>query len=482
MTDHPVSPAAATADRAAQRRGRRLFGFCLLSLAALLCYFAATSELANAINLYQGLVMLALAALPSLLWARRGGAQLPIFEVLMLTTAAAYALPFLNGNEQLRDFPPEVITQSGFVVLLYQAIAVCTYAVISGRPGTSPFFTTEILSRGIKRYIGYGLVLSTIYTYFSVYQDGLIPAGINSIMRAVFAGIGLVSTFVQARRWGQGDLAATERIALVFLLTLQVIMQFSTLFLIGGIAIIILALVGYVSGGHRVPLVPVFALVALLALLHNGKSVMRAKYWDETGYHQQVEPTALVPFYAEWVQAGLSVRDESEKQRGITQKLLERTSLMHILCLVVLNTPERLPYLDGKTYAQIPGQFVPSFLWPEKPLAHISTSTLSIYYGLQSEEGTLTTTIGFGMLTEAYANFGLFGVGALAFLLGAFYKKVQSATAQSPMLSYPGLFLVVLMAWSFQTEWPMSLWLSSLYQACVGVMGVPFILRNFLGD
>jgi oligosaccharide repeat unit polymerase len=155
---------------------------------------------------------------------------------------------------------------------------------------------------------------------------------------------------------------------------------------------------------------------------------------------------------------------------------------MHIICLVALYTPERQPFLDGKTYAQIPGQFVPSFFWSGKPPAHISTYTLSIYYGLQSEEGTQTTTIGFGMLAEAYANYGFIGVGVLAFLLGAFYKKVQVITANSPILSYPGLFLIVLMAWSFQTEWPVSMWLSSMYQACVGVMGVPFILRNFVGE
>ena len=74
-----------------------------------------------------------------------------------------------------------------------------------------------------------------------------------------------------------------------------------------------------------------------------------------------------------------------------------------------------------------------------------------------------------------------FGVGAIAFLIGLFYKKVQVATATCAMLSYAGLFLIVLMAWSFQTEYTMSIWLSSFYQACVAVMGIPFLLRNILG-
>jgi hypothetical protein len=41
--------------------------------------------------------------------------------------------------------------------------------------------------------------------------------------------------------------------------------------------------------------------------------------------------------------------------------------------------------------------------------------------------------------------------------------------------------LVLLMAWSFQTELTLSIWLSSLFQAAVAVLGMPFVLRNFLG-
>jgi len=39
----------------------------------------------------------------------------------------------------------------------------------------------------------------------------------------------------------------------------------------------------------------------------------------------------------------------------------------------------------------------------------------------------------------------------------------------------------VLMAWSFQSELTMAAWISSFYQACIAVIGVPFVLRNFIG-
>ena len=60
----------------------------------------------------------------------------------------------------------------------------------------------------------------------------------------------------------------------------------------------------------------------------------------------------------------------------MAKKLLERSSLFHILCLVVDNSPDPLPFLGGETYAYIPGQFVPRLFWPEKPHAHIATDVL----------------------------------------------------------------------------------------------------------
>lgn len=94
-------------------------------------------------------------------------------------------------------------------------------------------------------------------------------------------------------------------------------------------------------------------------------------------------------------------------------------------------------------------------------------------------EDTEKTTIGFGLLTEAYANFGFIGIGLLAVAFGAFFKKICGWASESPILSYPGMILIVLVAWSFQDELTLSIWLSSLYQACAVVCVVPFVLKTF---
>jgi hypothetical protein len=476
----PSSPEVSpVGSRESKLRGRKLFALGATAAGALLAYYAITAEVEDPLHLYQGMVILLLAVLPSLLWAREGGEQLPAFPVLMLMTANAYAFPLLNGHIQLQQYDPEVITNTANLVLLYQIVAIGAYAAVKGRPINTPTFRNEVLTRDLRKYVGYGLVLATAYTFVSLYFGGLIPSEINSVLRAVCAGIGMVTTFAQARSWGQGTLSRPEQTMLVALVAAQALMQFSTLFLVAGMSLILVALVGYVSGARKLPLVPMLIVFAVAAVLHNGKSTMRAKYWSVEGARHSLEVSQVPGFFSEWVEAGLTGGGEEADE--MTKKLLDRTSLFHMLCMVTSLTPQQLPFLSGETYSHVPGQFVPRFFWPGKPQAHISTDILAIYYGLQDETTVRNATIGFGLVAEAYANFGFFGVGLLGFVLGAFYKRVHTATAQSPLLSYPGLFVIILMAWSFQAEATMAVWLGSMFQACVGVLGVPFLIRNLAG-
>lgn len=463
--------------RASAPWGRGLFVVGVLGLLALEAYFYFTAEVRDPVHLPVALAILFFAALPALLWARRGRASLPIFETMMLTGANAYALPLLNGHSQLVFYAPEDITTAGLAVLVFQIVALGAYEFTRGRPSTHPFWRESVISDDLGRWLTYGMLLNSGYVIVSTFTD-LIPLEIGSILRAVFFGIGIVCTFITARRLGEGRLSPGEKLFFLANLFIQCGALVSTLYLVGAVSLLLLALVGFVSGSGRIPLlVPGLALLAL-GVLHNGKDEMRDKYWE--GGRTQPALGELPAYFSEWVGYGLRKDDPADEEK-IAGKLIERTSLFHIMCLVVSTTPHSQPFLDGETYRDIPAQFVPRLLWPEKPPGHVSTSKLSVYYGLQTEEDTLTTTIGFGMLCEAYANFGWWGLAALGAFFGVGIKKVQSWALESPLFSYGGLITVILLAWSFQVEFTLSLWLASLYQACLAVLLIPFALRRLLG-
>lgn len=456
-------------------RGRKLFATGSVLLAALLCYLAYKAKVDDVVHLALGLVIFALSALPALLWARSGGSRFPVFETILILCANAYAMPVLNAREQLAGYSAEVITHSCLAVILYQVAAITTYQGVRGLPGRSPFWRESLITDRVEKLIVYGLALSTGYVAISTFTSW-VPRELESVLRAVFYGVGILCTFVGAQRWGRGQLTQNERIVFLCTLIPQLIIMSIGLILIGAISLIGIALLGYISGGKRIPWLVIALAFAILAVLHTGKTRMRMKYWEEL--HPAPTFTQLPAYFAEWIDHGL---EPTGGGKTVSQKMLERTSLMHILCLIVDCTPGRQDYLRGKTYGYVLPQLIPRWFWPDKPRSHIATYELAIYYGLQREEDTVTTTIAFGLVTEAYANFGLIGTMLLGVFWGFWLKKLQIWSTFSPMFSFAGLLMVLLTAWSFSAELTMAAWVSSLEQAVLVVLGVPMLLRPFLG-
>jgi hypothetical protein len=457
-------------------RGRKLFLLGVVGLSGTMLYLAHKANVDDAVHLGLGLLMFALSVLPSLLWARNGGSRFPVFETILILCANAYAMPVLNAREQLAGYAPEVITRAAVAVIFYQLSAICTYQLVRGLPGRTNFWRESLLSNQVEKFIVYGLILSTLYIWMSTFTTW-VPRELESILRAVFYGIGILCTFISCQRWGRGELTQGEKIVLLCTLIPQLIMMSVGLILIGAISLIGIGLLGYVAGGKRIPWLVVALTFTILAVLHTGKTQMRTKYWDEK--YPAPTITQLPAYFSEWFELGLK---PTSGGKTVSQKMLERTSLMHILCLIVDCTPARQDYLYGQSYTHVLPQLIPRWFWPGKPRSHVATYELGIYYGLQDEDATNTTTIAFGLLTEAYANFGLFGAILLGVFWGFWLKKLQIWSTFSPMFSFAGLLMVLLTAWAFNAELTMAAWVSSLEQAVIVVLGVPLMMRSLFGS
>ncbi|MBP7141504.1 MAG: hypothetical protein KBA71_06320 [Opitutaceae bacterium] len=471
-----VNPMAASSPLSG-RNATLLFRGGLVATAALCAYFAFVFPIDDPVHRFQGLAILILSVLPGLRWARRQESAFPVFQTFMITGLNSFALPLLGGHELLRHYPAESVTAAAWGVILFQLCAIAGYELARGLPRAGIWWNMPLFKGSIDRLLRAGLGISTLYTLLSEFTE-VIPPEFNSILRAIAFGVGTLCTFLLSRAWGAGELSMGNRIYFGVMLGAQALLLVSTLFLVSGLSLLVLALIGYVSGGKRIPIVTCLLLFVGMAILHNGKSAMRMKYWEDEAPRPTL--TELPSFFAEWVQHGLTYRSQAAGDTIVSRKLIERTSLLHMLTLVVDATPSRQPFLDGETYAHVLPQLVPRIFWPDKPVGHVSTHRLATYYGLQDEESTLRTTIGFGVVAEAFANFGFPGLAMLGALIGVCTKLTGVWTRYSPLISYPGLLMVLLLAWSFQIELPMSAWIASLSQAAVAVLGVPFVLKRFI--
>ncbi|MBD2596468.1 hypothetical protein H6G74_19335 [Nostoc spongiaeforme FACHB-130] len=152
--------------------------------------------------------------------------------------------------------------------------------------------------------------------------------------------------------------------------------------------------------------------------------------------------------------------------------------MMQILLLAQKKSPDSIPYLYGQTYSILPQLVVPRILNPNKIWALEGTSLLNIHYKIQTREETLVTTIGWGLLAESYANFGLVGCGGLAIVLGTVYGKATRWSINAPILSAQSLFSVMMMSFAFQSESTAGEIVAGLSQSTTVLIGIALFLMQ----
>ena len=270
------------------------------------------------------------------------------------------------------------------------------------------------------------------------------------MVRAVSIALTSIALFIVAVRLGGRGLTPGQRVAAAAVIGFFILTQAATLFLGAPIISAVALIVGYAVGGQRIPWAGTLVAILVLGVLHAGKGEMREQYWSGAG-PGTISVAAFPEFFAAWTAAGFrEMRGAGDESR---QPIYERISLMHVLLLAQGKASGPAEFLYGETYALIPKTLLPRFLDPDKPSPHDATNLLSLHYGLQTEsdqqEGTM---IGWGMIAEGYANFGVAGIAAVAALVGAFLGLITRITVAAPFMSLQNFLGILIMVISVQTE------------------------------
>jgi len=466
----------------ARQRGRQLAMLGYVGTAGLATWFWLNSPWQNPFLLILTICIFCLGIVPMLQWLERGDEAYPLPEVLQLTLVPFYAVPLFSEHEAIMVYPESTLVTATLLVVLFQ-LSCFLGALAAGhtfeRPSRVGWLEQAIVSENSLKFTTYTLMTTTLWLLVSTYTQW-VPANLGGTLRAIFFGIGTLSTFILARMWGSDQLTPQQKVLFIINVVLQIILPSLGLLLVTGLITFLLAFVGYFSTARRFPwLVCLIALITF-SVLHNGKYRMRQIYWGE-----DTQPVSLIqtPAYlSEWVGYGLQKKDDSDQERhsATHTSIFQRASLIQIVCHSVETVPSNTPFFGGSTYWLIPPQIVPRLLWPNKPSPNDSVKQLSIGLGLLNEQDAETTSIGFGLIAESYVNFGFYGTTVLGLLLGWVLRRVALRTADCGILSFGGIFRTLCLAWCLNTETTLAVWLSSFYQACIAILVPLLCIRSFL--
>jgi hypothetical protein len=255
------------------------------------------------------------------------------------------------------------------------------------------------------------------------------------------------------------------------------------------------ALIGLFWSSGRIPWRLIVVVTAFLSFLHLGKFEMREKYW-ETEDGEAVAPTALSDLpvrYMEWFDASYRNLTGSGEESNLfgpeqneTASMLDRVNNMQNL-LYAINAVDgqRVPTLDGATYALIPQLLIPRILWPEKPRTHEGQVLLNVHFGRQVLSATYKTYIAWGLLPEAYGNFGgWWGAVVLGVALGLIFAWLENASANKPVLSLEGLLTFAIFSGiAISFEMVSTVLVTSLFQTSIVIClaCLPFVEETNFG-
>jgi hypothetical protein len=260
------------------------------------------------------------------------------------------------------------------------------------------------------------------------------------------------------------------------------------------------ALIGLFWGSGKMPWRLLIVTLLIMAFLNLGKFTMRERYWRPQKDEPQpdITLTDMPHYYGEWMLASVDAltgqqsdtkgKDafgeigKTAEQEQTGQNLLTRINNLQNLLYVIDATDSRhIQPLGGATYTLIPPLLVPRVLWPDKPRTHEGQILLNVYYGRQELNATLSTYIAWGLLPEAYGNFGRFtGAIMLGFFIGGLFAWIEKFVARKLLLSMEGfLAFTLFLGMANSYEMVASVLITSLFQAFIPIIiaSAPFVER-----
>ena len=426
------------------------------------------------------LLLAIVASYPLNFWLLGLSRGLPIWPVFALVNGTFAALPMVQDPETLDAYSSGEIIMGGVTLIGFIAIGTAVWLGVTNRKAKAPesvlMVSREHADRYLFAFIAAGLFFQLNFLFWWV----SFPGNTMQIMRGITMALNTLGIFVLSFYAGRNMLSRPKEVLLLIMGSGTALAAAATLIMANAIVPVAMMLLGYALGSGKVPWKGMIAVFVLAALLHPGKFAMRNLYWG--GERPPLTLLGMPQYFGDWLgygleEVGLVQSDNRDPTKPEASSLFERAGNIHMLLLVQRKSPNEVPFLNGITYEPIPRLLIPRIIDDDKGISHAGNILLTVNYGVQSIEQTQTTSIYWGLVPEAYANYGYFGVAGLAVVLGLFYGFITNLTVGVPMTSLRFVLGLLIMAAATKAD-TMGVFVTSQFQGIVGVSMAALVLMK----
>jgi hypothetical protein len=417
----------------------------------------------------------AAALLPTMLWLNGYVKGIPCFPLFAGLHIFYFGTPFAIFHPAVETYSDTEKLTAATTVVIYLLLATAVWALVGRRRG-SPGKTCLALDpkSNVRRYLLL-LFVGTLFNINSVWGAVDIPGEIVALMRPFLLGLSVISIFLMSYNFGAKTLTSWQKAIFLALFVSFSLTQAIGLLLISMYTCLASGLAGYWLSSRRIPKLALAIVCLLLVVMQAGKYEMRRVYLED-GYFT-LSPTQYGKFFGNWLSYGVdSLVGKSDGGNlgslpGDTENigLLTRASLAHMLLLVQTSTPAPIPYFGGESYVGIPELLLPRFLFPDKGTIFEPMLRLSAHFGVLAIDAD-NVSIAWGLLPEAYGNFGYGGALGLAVVIGIFFGLFARVSTDYSVFSVRSIASIMLLTCIFGFESHAAAAVSTIFQSMVAVV------------
>jgi hypothetical protein len=429
-----------------------------------------------------GLVAL-VALLPLYLWLLGWSHGLPIWPVFVLVTGINYALPMLQDPESLDAYTATDIITGGISVVGFVLLGTMIWLSMTSRASKAPRTILMIEQAHAVRYLQMFVWFGVLFAVNEFAGWVHFPGNTMQVVRGIAGSLSTMGLFVLAYYHGRGLLNKQELTLFAGGAVLTMMANMTSLMLANAVVPVAMVIFGYMLGSNKIPWRVTAIAFVIMALLHPGKYEMRNIYWSGSAEAKPLTLFTLPGFYWDWIGYGLEEIGgvtgvvKGREEEGGASSVFERAGSLHMLLLVQKKAGIDVPYLNGASYAPIPRLLIPRFIDDQKGISHAGNVMLTVNYGVQTIEQTAGTSIFWGLVPEAYANFGYLGMAGLAVVLALFYGWITNLSVGVPMTSLRFVLGLLIMGAATKAD-TMGVFITSQFQGIVGVSLAAMLLMR----
>jgi hypothetical protein len=397
------------------------------------------------------------------------GKKIDIRELMIILASLQWIIgPILAytyyPDNQFYYMAVDIKTYMSFVVPATGAFALGMFLPVWKKPAPDNYFLHQIRIF-VRKYKNIDIILIIIGSVSELIID-FVPAGVRFafFLLSGLRFIGLYFLFLTDRKHKQIYIYVV--LGWLFLVSLRETL-FHDLLLWLGFFVLIVAFIKKPSYRQK--------FIYLLAILILAAVIQTVKY----SYRETIEKTEAenLEIFAQLVEEQVFDLNYLSSDANLSG-FVTRINQGWIIARIMSWTPSREPFADGETITEaIKASLMPRILFPGK----VKAGGRTYFTRFTGKPISEKTSMGLGLLGEAYANYGVFGGIIFMFIIGFFYNffihKIYKAALKHPTIIFfiPLIFLQVVKA-----ETDFSVILNHLLKATVIVWFIFWSFNKFL--